>query len=167
MKRAELEGWRSAHRRSADGAIESDECVTATRPVVAPTNEGARALGERYWREVTRASFGLVRLRGTPGGSDLRFRGVGVRLLRFGPTEVEAGDKRVVCRFPIRGGLLARRPGGALVLSQGNGEMWKLRAAVTGFVPRLGSRPYDRIQRRIHVAISRRFFRSLLEEPIG
>jgi hypothetical protein len=45
--------------------------------------------------------------------------------------------------------------------------MWKLRAAVTGFVPRLGSRPYDRIQRRIHVAISRRFFRSLLEDPIG
>lgn len=161
------EGWRSAHRRGADGAIESDERVTTTRRVVAPTEQGARALGERYWREVQRASFGLVRLRGTPDGSDLRIRGLGVRLLRFGPTEIEAGDEGVVCRFPIRGGLLARRPGGALVLSNVEGDAWELRAAVTRFVPRLGSRPYDRVQRRIHVAISRRFFRSLLEEPIG
>jgi hypothetical protein len=49
-----------------------------------------------------------------------------------------------------------------LVPSQSNGS--ELRAALTGFVPRLGARPYDRIQRRIHVAISRRFFRSLVGE---
>ena len=35
--RRELDGWRSAHRRGADGEIDSDECVRATRPVVPPT----------------------------------------------------------------------------------------------------------------------------------
>jgi len=68
----------------------------------------------------------------------------------------------VCCKFAIRGGLLARRAGGSLVLSQSSdGE---LRAALKGFVPRLAARPYEWIQRRIHVAISRRFFRSLIAE---
>ena len=58
------------------------------------------------------------------------------------------------------------------MLSQSGGSVPELRAALTGFVPRLGLRPgyprwtatlYDQLQRRIHVAISRRFFRSLIE----
>jgi hypothetical protein len=64
----------------------------------------------------------------------------------------------------IRGGLLARRPGGALTLSQTGAGRPELRAAVHGFAPRLGSRPDDRIQRRLHVAVSRRYFRSLIDE---
>jgi hypothetical protein len=160
MSRARLEGWRSVQKRGEDGAIESDERVTASRAVVPATQAGARLLGERYWLTVRRASFGLVRLHATRDGSVLRV--AGAPLLRFAPAELAAGANGVRCSFPIGGGLLARRAGGALELSQSNDS--ELRAALTGFIPRLGARPYDRIQRRIHVAISRRFFRSLMRE---
>ena len=111
-------------------------------------------------------------MRATQDGSELQLHPLRARLLRFGPAEVYAGADGVGCRFPIRGGLLARREGGALLLSQSGGSVPELRAALTGFVPRLGLRPgyprwtatlYDQLQRRIHVAISRRFFRSLIE----
>ena len=160
MSRTRLEGWRSVQERGEDGAIESDERVSASRAVVPTTEAGARLLGERYWLTVRRATHGLVRLHGRRDGSALCLGGA--PLLRFGPVELAARANRVRCRFPIRGGLLARRAGGALVLSHSNGG--ELRSALTGFVPRLGARPYDRIQRRIHVAISRRFFRSLIGE---
>jgi hypothetical protein len=160
MSRPLLEGWRSVQERSEDGAIESDERVRLSRAVVPATEAGARLLGERYWLTVRRASLGLVRLRRTRGGSVLRL--AGAPLLRFAPAKLAAGANGVRCSFPIRGGLLARRPGGTLVLSQSTGG--ELRAALTGFVPRLGARPYDRIQRRLHVAISRRFFGSLIGE---
>lgn len=149
--------------RSADGAIESDERVDLPRQAVPTTQAGALELGERYWDEVTRATLGLVRMRALPDGSELRAP-FGPALLRFGPVELAAGDDGVSCRFPICGGVLARRPSGALVLSQTGAGTTQLRAAVTGFRPRLGSRPYDQIQRRIHLAISRRFFRRLLQE---
>lgn len=160
MSRAQLEGWRSVQKRGEDGAIESDERVCLSRAVVPATEDGARFLAERYWLTVRRASFGLVRLRRARYGSVLRL--AGAPLLRLAPAELAAGANGVCCTFPIRGGLLARRPGGALVLSQSTGGV--LRAALTGFVPRLGARPYDRIQRRLHVAISRRFFGSLIGE---
>jgi hypothetical protein len=158
--------------RGPDGMIDSDERVMATRPVVNAADDGARELGERYWAEVRRASLGFVRLRATRDGSELQLHPLRAGLLRFGPAEVYAGADGVACRFPIRGGLLARREGGALLLSQSGGSVPELRAALTGFVPRLGLRPgyprwtgtlYDQLQRRIHVAISRRFFRSLIE----
>lgn len=160
MSDARLEGWSSVQERGEDGAIESDERVSLSRAVVPATEAGARLLGERYWLTVRRASLGLVRLRRTQGGSVLRL--AGAPLLRFAPTELAAGSEGVRCSFPIWGGLLARRPGGTLVLSQSTGG--ELRAALTGFVPRLGARPYDRIQRRLHVAISRRYFASLIGE---
>jgi hypothetical protein len=158
VRGAGLEGWRSVQTRGEDGVIESDERVGASRAVVPATRAGARLLADRYWLTVRRSSFGLVRLRATRDGSVLRL--AGAPLLRFAPAELAAAAGGVRCTFPIRGGLLARRAGGSLVLSQSDGH--ELRAAVTGFVPRLGARPYDRIQRRIHVAISRRFFRSLV-----
>jgi hypothetical protein len=160
MSRARLEGWLSVQKRGDDGAIESDERVSASRAVVPATQSGARLLGERYWLTVRRSSFGLVRLCPTQDGSILRL--AGVPLLRFAPAELAAGASGIRCSFPIRDGLLARRGGGRLVLSQSNGN--ELRASLTNFVPRLDTRLYDRIQRRIHVAISRRFFRSLIGE---
>ena len=158
--RPRLEGWRSVQERGEHGQIESDERVTVSRDVVPATEAGARLLGERYWRTVRRASIGLVRLRRTPGGSVLRL--AGAPLLRFGPAELSSGANGTSCRFPIRGGLLTRRRAGALVLSQSAGG--DLSATLTGFQPRLGARPYDWVQRRIHVAISRRFFHSLIRE---
>ena len=164
MRARRLQGWNSVYTRGPDGAIESDERIALTGPVVAWTKAGARELGQRYWAEVRRATFGLVRLRERRDGSELRLLPLDACLLRFGRAELVAGEHGVACRFPIRGGLLAKGAAGALVLSQSADETPQLRAAVTGFVPRLGLRPYDHIQRRVHVAISRRFFRRLLEE---
>lgn len=147
--------------------------MLAVRPVVASTADGARRLGDHYLREVARASRGVVRVRGAPAGPELRLLGRGPCLLRFAPPETVHEPGNVACRYSILGGLLAQRPGGALELSQTGTDEPELRAAVTGFVPRLGLRPgfprwsgalYDHVQRRLHVAISRRYFRRLIEE---
>jgi hypothetical protein len=161
--RRELDGWRSAHRRSADGGIDSDECVRAARPVVPPTPEGALDLGRLYWHEVERASRRIVRQRPDEDGLELCLLGVGPALLRFGSPELVVGDAGVGVRYPIRGGVLARRPVGSITLSQSNSEPPEVCAAVVGFVPRLGRTPlYGLLQRRVHVRISRRYFRRLL-----
>jgi hypothetical protein len=170
--RHELEGWRSAQARGSGGAIESDERVRIARRVVPTTAGGALRLGDRYWSEVERASHGLVRVRRTAVGPELRLLARGPRLLRFAPPETVYERTRVACRYPIVGGLLAQRPGGALELSQTGHDEPELRAAVSGFVPRLGLRPgfprwsgalYE-VQRRLHVTISRRYFRRLIRE---
>jgi hypothetical protein len=162
--RHELDGWRSVHGRGADGSIESDERVTVDSPVVERSEAGARLLGERYWREVASASRGLVRARRAGDGVELRLFERGPSLLRFGPAETTHDAEDVRCRYSIRGGLLARRAGGTLTLSQTGAGRPELRAAVHGFAPRLGAQPYERIQRRLHVAVSRRYFRSLIDE---
>jgi hypothetical protein len=62
MSQAAPEGWRSVHE---DGAIESDERVSASRAVVPATPDGARLLGERYWLtvgQVRQAAGGRPRL---------------------------------------------------------------------------------------------------------
>ena len=161
--RRELDGWRSAHRRSADGEIDSDECVRALRPVVPPTPDGALDLGRLYWLEVARAGRPIVRLRPAEEGPELCLLGVGPALLRFGRPEVVVGDGGVGVRYPILGGVLARRPVGSITLSQSSSDPPELCAAVVGFVPRLGRTPlYGQLQRRVHVRISRRYFRRLL-----
>ena len=166
--RRELDGWRSGHHRGPDGRIDSDECIRAARPVVADSPAGALELGRRYWREVERASRGAVRLRTAGEGLGLRLLGVGLVLLRFGPPEVAVDDAGVRCRYPIRGGVLARRPAGSITLSQSASEPPELCAAVAGFVPRLGRTPlYGQLQRRVHIWISRRYFRRLLREAPG
>jgi hypothetical protein len=138
--------------------------TSAAAAVVERSEAGARLLGEQYWREVSSASHGFVRRRRTDDGVELRLFGRGPALLRFGPVETTYDDEHVRCSYPIRGGLLAGRPGGFLTLSQTGADRPELRAAVHGFAPRLGSRPYDRIQRRLHVTIGRRYFWRLIEE---
>jgi hypothetical protein len=167
------EAWSTTQRRTAEGAIESEQRAVSPRPVVELSEEGARLLGSRYWSEVGHASRGIVRPRVTPRGVELRFLGLGPALLTFGHAEVVIGDAEISCRYPIRGGVLARRAGGALTLAQRGGERTELYAAVHGFYPRLGPRPplpawsgalYEHIQRRAHVAISRRYFARLIGE---
>jgi hypothetical protein len=169
----ELQGWRSVQGLGPGGAIDSDERVRVTRAVVERSEAGARRLGDRYWLEVRRASWGFVRPRKTAEEVELRILGRGPCVLRFGRREAVHDQHGVRCRYPILGGLLARRAGGAISLSQTGGDEPELRAAVTGFVPRLGRRAglpgwsgalYEHIQRRAHVAISRRYFRRLIEE---
>ena len=163
--RRELDGWRSSHNRGAEGGVDSQECVLVSGPVVARSRDGALELGRRYWREVERASHGVLRLRPVGDETALRLLWVAPVLLRFGPPEVTVDDVGVRCTYAIRGGALARRPVGSITLSQSDSEPPELCAAVTGFVPRLGRTPlYGQLQRRVHVLISRRYFRRLLRE---
>jgi hypothetical protein len=164
----ELEGWRSTHARGDDGVVHSDERVRARHRVVPSSPEGALRLGDRYWSEVGRATRGSLRRRDTPSGVELRLFSFGPSLLRFGPPELRASGESVSCRYPICGGLLARRPGGALTLAQCGADEPALQATVTAFVPRLAlPLLYDRLQHRLHVRISRRYFRRLIAEAGG
>lgn len=158
-RRVDLQGWHSL--RASDGSSES---VLMTEPAVAHCHEGARRLGDRYWTAVEAASGGLVRTRRKPDGVELRILGRGPVLLRLTGPETAVDSADLSCRYRIVGGVLARLPAGTLTLSQLSGPPHELRATVTEFVPRLGTGLYEHLQRRVHVAVSRRFFRALLDE---
>jgi hypothetical protein len=53
-----------------------------------------------------------------------------------------------------------RRPGGTLTLAQTTGP--EIRSTILGFFPRLGGALYSQVQRRFHLAVSRRYFRRLI-----
>ena len=165
-----LKEWETSQRQLPDGAVESEQCVTLSAPVVAYDDAGASMLGERYWREVERATYGLVRAHRTAEGVRLRLLGRGPVLLSFAPARLEADTNSVRCSFPISGGRLARRAAGELTFAQVDGERVELRSAIRGFYPALAAHEgrrdwtgalYKSVQSRIHVAISRRYFASL------
>jgi hypothetical protein len=159
-----LEGYSSRDSRAADGSIDTEQILVMPAPVVPLTAEGGAALGLAYWDAIAAVSRGLVRVAVEERGVVIRLAGVSSPLLRLGPAQVTVEGDRLTCRYPIAGGLLARR-GGALVVAQTGGGPTELRVAVTGFFSRLGGGPvYRHLQQRIHVAVSRRFFRRLLEE---
>lgn len=165
-----LTDWKTSQRQLPDGAVESEQRVTLSAPAVAFDDDGATALGERYWREVERATHGLVRARRTAEGVRLRLLGRGPVLLSFAPPRLEVEAHKVRCSFPISGGGLARRASGELTFAQLDGERVELRSAIRGFYPALAAHEgrrdwtgalYNSVQSRIHVAISRRYFKSL------
>jgi hypothetical protein len=173
MPRRRPDGWRSTQRRADDGAIDSEQEVRASAPVVERSAQGAAALGRGYWREVTRASRGLVRARERADGVQLRLGGIGPALLRLGPAELAGGPGAVSATYPILGGLLAHEPGGVFTVCQSEEARPLVVTAVRGFHPRLAARNgrppitgalYEQVQRRVHVAISRRYLRRLLAE---
>ena len=125
--------------------------------VVGATEEGALSLGRGYWRAARSVSRGLVRCRESDRGIELHLVGFRPALLAFGPAQVAAGPERVSCTFEIAGGLLARRAGGSLRLVQTSGPPPELCVSVDGFLPRL-SVLYRPVQRRVHAAVSRRYF---------
>ena len=156
------DGFKSLERRNADRSVVTEQRVRALRPVVPFTTDGARSLGESYWREVARASRGLVRYRETSDRVELTLLGHGPALLRFGGAEVAAEHDRISCTYRIRGGLLSIAEGGTLVVSQSGREEPELRVVVDGFFARLGGGFVYGLQRRAHLAVSRRYFRHLL-----
>jgi hypothetical protein len=158
------DGFESMERRNADRSLVTEQRVRAVRPVVPFTEGGARILGHRYWREVARASRGLVRCRETSDRVELSILGRGPALLRFGGAEVAVGDDAVSCIYRIRGGLLSRAEGGTLVVSQTGREEPVLRVVVDGFLARVGGGVIYGAQRRVHLAVSRRYFRHLLAD---
>jgi hypothetical protein len=158
-----LDGWRSFERVRPDGAVDSVQSVLIAAPVVEATADSASSLGERYWRQVRHASHGLVRWREHDGRVELRLLSAGPTLLRFTGGRVSTGPGEVGCSYAIDGGLLARRPGGAITFTQSDGDPSELSVAVEGYFPRLG-RLLGPLQSRFHVHVSRRYFRAWLRE---
>ena len=165
-----LEGWDTRQRQTADGAVESEQRVALREPVVAFDRDGAETLGRRYWEEVRRSTGGLVRPRRRGETVQLRLAGRGPVLLRFGAPSVETSRHLARCAYPIAGGLLAQRASGEIRFEQRGLE---LRSSIRGFYPALAARTgrpdwtgalYARVQSRLHVAISRRYFAALIRE---
>ena len=169
----ELEGWATSQGQREDGAVESEQRVVVRRPVVDFSVPGGERLGRVYWSEVERLTLRLVRARNRRGSIDLRLLGRGPALLRFGAPTITATGTRVSCSYPIEGGLLARRPGGEITFAQTGDGTPVVRSAIRGFFPSLASRDaspdwtgalYNRVQSRIHVLVSRRYFARLIAE---
>jgi hypothetical protein len=126
-----------------------------------------------YWAEVERSTVRLVRQQHRLSGTSLCLVGGWPTLLRFGEPEVEVSPGMIVCRYPIVGGVLVRRPQGEISFTQAGGERPELRSTIRGCFPALAARSgkpgwtgalYEHLQSRLHVAISRRYFTRLLEE---
>jgi hypothetical protein len=174
MTRNGLREWESTQRQTAHGAVESEQRVRLVRPVVDDSVDGAQRLGRAYWREVERFTFGLVRVRQGLDGVQLQLLGRRPLLLAFGRPVTDVAEGSLRCCYPITGGLLAYQPGGEIVFAQDRvGDRLCLRSSITGFFPALAARPgepdwtgalYSQVQRRVHLAISRRYFSRLIGE---
>jgi hypothetical protein len=173
--RSRERSWSSTQTRSPAGAFESVQRIAFPAPVVERTPAGARQLGELYWREVERSTFGVIRARVEAGGLEVRLLGIGPALLHFGEPEHAVSSDSVSCLYPIRGGLLARAPGGSISFTQTGLDAVEVSSAVDGFFPRLATRRqrrgwhgllYPQIQARLHVALGRRYFARLWKEAL-
>ncbi|HEX2434136.1 MAG TPA: hypothetical protein VHI55_09340 [Gaiellaceae bacterium] len=147
--------------RQASNPVTSHETATAAGPVVEPSLRGAETLAASYWLEVETTMRGLVRADAVDGHVDVRLLGRGPVLIRLGPPAVLADLASVTCTYPIVGGLLVGRPGGALALEQLNGDPVVLRSTLTEYVPSLAGALYFQVQARLHSLISRRYFARL------
>jgi hypothetical protein len=156
-----LEGFDSRECHAHDGSIKTEQRVSVPGPVVPFSEDGGRTLGRLYWLEVSRVGRGLVVAREADAGVEVRVAGLDLTLLRLGPVDVTAEGDRVTCRYAVRGGLLARVEGGQLAIVQVAGERTELSVAVSGFFARRGLL-YRHLQRRLHVAVSRRYFRTMV-----
>ncbi len=169
----ELDGWESWQDQRDDGAVESEQRAVVRAPVVDFSESGGEHLGRVYWSEVERVTGRFVQARDRQGSIELRLLGRGPSLLRFGVPKIEATATLVCCSYPIEGGLLAQRAGGEIVFAQTGDGPAVVRSAIRGFFPSLASRTgspdwtgalYNRVQSRIHVVVSRRYFARLIQE---
>jgi hypothetical protein len=160
--------WTTVERPTPGGGIDSVQRVGLQGPAVPMRPDGARELCASYWAEVERSSRGLVRIRHDRGGVVLALLGL-LALFRFGSGTVTCDVTEVECRFPIHGGLLVSRPGGSLAVVQRSVPVLELELEVTGYHPGFGARLlapasrlfYTRVQRPLHLAVSRRFLLGL------
>jgi hypothetical protein len=124
--------------------------------------EPVRRRGWADWREVEWFTFGLVRARQALDGVELRLFGRWPLLLAFGrPVVAVAGGHR--CCYPITGGMLAREPAGQIVFAQERaGDPAAFALDHRGLLATRPGEPdwtgalYSQVQRRLHLAISRR-----------
>jgi hypothetical protein len=142
--------------------------------------ENLERLAAAYWRHITRATLGLVRVVYAPDSSSVVLVSPRLELLRFGAPEYETGRGYGAVGWRIeRGVLVARRGRGAGFLriyvwrledDGGLDGRVRLRLEVRNFYPwlrgsgrfaRLGAWVYAQTQLRIHVAVCNSFLRSL------
>ncbi len=162
MRSRAQEVWSSTQIRSG-GAVESVQRVTFPRPVVEHSRAGAQRLGDLYWRELHRATFGALRTTQRDGEPEIRLLGRSPALLRFGHPEQAIAANSVRCSYAILGGLLARAPAGSIRFTQEGQGPVAVTSAVEGFLPRFGVL-YAPVQSRLHVALGRRYFARLGRE---
>jgi hypothetical protein len=168
--------------QAADLFLESEALERIWSPVY------LERLARTYWRFLTRATLGLVRVRYTEGERSIVLIGRPLKLLTFHAPEYEMSAARGLVRWRIARGLLVsksgRDGGGYLqieVRRDGTGAARRPRAEhrgeesanahlhveveVANFYPSIASgisrRIYGATQSRIHVIISNRFLRSL------
>jgi hypothetical protein len=163
--------WSSTAQHVAGGAVRFEQSARPAAPAVGLSEAGARELADAYWREVEAFTRGLVRARNSGDGIELRLLGRWT-LLCFGRPETLVDGSQASSRLPILGGALARAPGGSITFAQTVAPELELRTTVDGFLPRLagaqgGFHPARalswKIQRRLHVAISRRYLMRLVD----
>ena len=144
--------------------------IVLARPAVEPTEHGASELADAYWAQIRRLTRGLVRVRPTGRGPELRLWGVA--LFRFGPATTTVTPELVECRYAIVGGLLAKEEAGSLAFAQRKEPRLELEVSVTDYVPFLSSRRerrslrgfvYRQVQERLHAAIGRRYLARMAE----
>jgi len=132
-------------------------------------------LARTYWRFLTRATLGLVRVRYSEGERSVVLLASPLKLLTFGPPDYEMDASHGLVRWRIARGLLVakrgrgrgylqievrRRPGESSSQAHLHVEV-----EVANFYPsiasRLSRRLYNASQARIHVIVTRGFLRSL------
>jgi hypothetical protein len=161
MSAKRLSGWTTTQRVTSTGAVESEQRVMVDAPVVPSSEAGACELAVRYWAEVGRLGRVLLAVREHAAGIEVRLLRWGPVLLALGPAEHEVSSTVTAASHPIIGGLLVRRGGGRISFEQSAGPPVELRSRITGFHPRRGPF-YALVQRQLHVAVSRRYFRRLI-----
>jgi hypothetical protein len=139
--------------------------IALAHPVVEESDRGALALADAYWAEIRRRTAGLVRVRASALGPELRLART-VTLFRFGPARTAVAPHSVECRFPIVGGLLAKEEGGWLTFVQHTEPSPALEVSIEDYRPRLSSDRrrlslrrlvYREVQERLHAAIGQRY----------
>ncbi len=133
-------------------------------------------LARTYWRFLTRATLGLVRVRYSESGRTVVLLFAPFRLLTFKAPEYELDGSRGLVRWRIERGLLVARRGrggdGYLQIEvqrrpdgEGARERLHVEVAVVNFYPSIASglslRLYNATQSRIHVVVTYGFLRSL------
>ena len=133
-------------------------------------------LARTYWRFLTRATLGLIRVYYTEGERYVCLLFRPLKLLTFRAPEYEMDDRRGVVRWRIERGLLVARRGrggdGYLEIDverrpaeQAGFVNIAIEVAVANFYPAVASRlsrfVYTNTQSRIHVIVTHGFLRSL------
>ena len=164
----------------ADGAVRSIQAADLTLPVAEIERIWSpyhlERLARTYWRFLSRATLGLVRVQYTPTERRAVLLTRPFVLLSFRAPEYEMDERRGIVRWRIAKGILVAPPGregdGYLEIDvqrcedTGEGEArLHVEVEVANFYPMLASRIatwfYTATQSRIHVLITHGFLRSL------